>query len=397
MSSSIRAALAAAAVTLLIALSAPVAQAGLLSQVDNGCAGPSATVSATAPWAEQQLRPSSVWDLTQGSGQVVAVLDSGVSAAAPALAGAVLPGRNVAAGGPANTDCTGHGTFVAGLIAARPTAGSGFAGVAPRARILPVNVVNSDGDATSSAVAAGISFALAHGATVIDVCPAVPPGPSRALASAVAAALARNVVVIAPVTAAGVNDSDQVSYPAAYPGVIAVTATDATGTPIAGAGVGVRVDLAAPGSGVTSIGPLGPGQVTATGAALATGFVAGTVALVRSYYPQLPVAQVVQRLEATAEPPGDALPDPQVGYGIVAPYIAVTTVLPAESGGVPPAASPAPAVNLPPPARPDTWPEAAALLVCSVMAVGLVVGIGAMHIFRSGRRRRWRPPVSRIP
>ncbi|HEY2575895.1 MAG TPA: S8 family serine peptidase [Streptosporangiaceae bacterium] len=364
------------------------------SPANTGCAGTSAAVSTAVPWAQQQLRQSSVWDLTEGAGQTVAVLDSGVSATAPALASAVLPGLDVATGKPASTDCAGHGTFVAGLIAARPTAGSGFAGVAPQAQILPVNVINSNGDATPAAVAAGIDFALAHGATVIDVCPAVTPGPSPTLAAAVATALARNVVVIAPVNAAGVNNSDQTSYPAAYPGVVAVSVTDSSGTPAAGARAGVRVDLAAPGSNVTSIGPLGPGEITASGAALATGFVAGTAALVRSYYPRLSQARVVQRLEATANPPGDALPDPQVGYGIVAPYTAVTTVLPGESGGSAPLLSPAPSVHLAPPVRPDRWPITAALLICAGIAVGLVVCVAGSHILRHGRRRGWRPPVN---
>ena len=381
--------LAAGVLAPTIALAAPA----LAGQTANGCAGPSSAVSTAVPWAQQQLRPSSVWDLTKGTGQTVAVLDSGVSATAPALAGAVLPGLNVATGRSANTDCAGHGTFVAGLIAARPTGGSGFAGLAPGAQILPVNVINSNGDATAAAVTAGIGFALAHGATVIDVCPAVTPGPSPALASAVAAALARNVVVIAAVNAGEASDANEVSYPAAYRGVIAVTATDSAGAPIASAGAGVRVDLAAPGSGVTSIGPVGPGQLTATGSALATGFVAGAAALVRSYYPQLSQAQVVQRLEATANPPGDTLPDPEVGYGIVAPYTAVTTVLPAESGGSAPAAALAPAPHLPPLARPDPWPGIAALLVCAVLAVGLVAGVAGTHILRHGRRRGWRPPV----
>jgi len=387
---------AAAAIVAGGALAPVIALSGAAPALagQTGCAGPSSAVSTAVPWAQQQLVPSSVWDLTQGAGQTVAVLDSGVSATAPALAGAVLPGLDVATGGPANSDCAGHGTFVAGLIAAHPTARSGFAGVAPQARILPVNVINSNGDATASAVAAGIGFAVAHGATVIDVCPAVTPGSSSALASAVASALARNVVVIAAVNASGLNNSNQTSYPAAYPGVIAVSATGSGGAPADGAGAGVRVDLAAPGSGVTSIGPLGPGEVSASGSALATGFVAGTAALVRSYYPRLSQAQVAQRLEATANPPGDALPDASVGYGIVAPYTAVTTVLPAESGGKAPSAAPAVAPRLPRLVRADPWPRVAAFLVCAVLAVGLVAGIAGTHILRHGRRRRWRPPVS---
>jgi len=117
--------------------------------------------------------------------------------------------------------------------------------------------------------------------------------------------------------------------------VLAVAAVTATGAPVAAGGPGVRIGLAAPGAGITSIGPVGPGQVTASGAALATGYVAGTAALVRSYYPGLSAAQVVRRLELTADPPGTAVPSPEVGDGIVSPYNAVTTILPQESGGQP--------------------------------------------------------------
>ncbi len=83
------------------------------------------------PWAQQQLQPATVWNFTQGAGQAVAVLDSGVSATAPALSGAVLPGLNAVTGGNGDTDCAGHGTFAAGIIAARAAPGSGFAGLAP--------------------------------------------------------------------------------------------------------------------------------------------------------------------------------------------------------------------------------------------------------------------------
>jgi membrane-anchored mycosin MYCP len=366
----------------------PAATARLLA---SDCVGVSRAVQTAVPWAQQQFRPTSVWGLTKGAGQTVAVLDSGVSAAAPALAGAVLPGLNTSTGHSADTDCAGHGTFVAGLIAGHPTAGSGFTGLAPQARILPVNVINANGDATAAAVAAGIRYAVSHGATIIDVCPAQTSGPSPALQAAVAYAQASNVLVIAAVNAGGVNGANQVSYPAAYPGVIAVTAVDAGGTPQAAAGAGVQPTLAGPGYEVTSIGPLGPGEVTASGTALATGFVAGTAALVRSYYPGLSAARVAARMEATADPPGDSVPDPEVGFGVVDPYNAVTTVLGTRVPAVP---SPRP-VRLPPLARPDTWPTTATVLICLGVALAVVGALAGAPIIRHGRRRQWQsPPVT---
>jgi len=116
----------------------------------------------------------------------------------------------------------------------------------------------------------------------------------------------------------------------------------------------------------------------------------GTAALVRSYYPHLSAAGVVHRLEVTADQPGVTLPDPQVGYGTVDPYTAVTTVLPEESGGLPPNVPPARPLHLPPLRPPDTWPVTAALLICLGVVTGLLAG-GAAHIRRHGRRRNWQP------
>lgn len=355
------------------------------------------------PWAQRQLAPDRVWNLTTGAGQVVAVVDSGVSSAARGLAGAVLTGRDVLGGNGGNSDCLGHGTFVAGLIAARPTPGTGLAGVAPGARILPVDVVDpaqaesAHPVTSSSAVAAGIRYAVSSGATVVDVSTAATPGPSPELRAAVAYAQARNVVVVAPVsTATGTSTTNVVSYPAAYPGVIAVSAVDSSGSPVAAGKRGVRVDLAAPGAALISIGPRGPGDISGDGAALATAFVAGTAALVRGYYPHLSTAGVVHRLEVTADQPGVTLPDPQVGYGTVDPYTAVTTVLPEESGGLPPNVPAARPLHLPAPRPPDTWPVTAALLICIVVVAGLAAGGTAAHIRRHGRRRNWQPAPTGI-
>jgi type VII secretion-associated serine protease mycosin len=330
--------------------------------------------------------------MTQGAGQLVAVLDGGVSARAPALAGAVLPGLIVGTRQSADDDCSGHGTFVAGLIAARPTRLTGFAGLAPRARILPVNVYDTDGSVTSAAVAAAVSYAVARGATVIDFSAALTPAPSPALRSAVARAIADGVVVVAWVNSSGGQGTNQVSYPAAYPGVIAVVAVDGDGSALAGGVPGVTVDLAAPGEDITSIGPLGPGEQTGTGAALATGYVAGAAALVRAYYPSLSPAAVTRRLELTAGQYGVTVPDDEVGYGVVDPYEAVSQFVPAgvSSAGSGPSAQAG--LRLPRPRPPDTWPGTASVLLCGLVTLLVIAALAGAHIVRTGRRRGWRPP-----
>jgi membrane-anchored mycosin MYCP len=364
---------------------------------DVQCLAASSRQYHAVPWPQQELAPKRVWDLTEGAGQLIAVVDSGVSDTTPGLAGAILPGRDVLTGNSGNTDCLGHGTFTAGLIAARPTPGTGLVGLAPQARILAVDVINPAAAesatpvTSSSAVAAGITYAVNAGASVVDVSTAATPPPSLALSRAVAYAESSNVVVVAPVsTSSGTNSANVVSYPADYPGVIAVAAVDPTGAPVNAAGKGARVDLAAPGVALVSVRPRGLGEISGNGAALATAFVAGTAALVRSYYPQLSAAAVVHRLEVTADQPGTTLPDPQVGYGIVDPYTALTTVLPEESGGQAPKVPPAPAIHLPPQIPPDTWPLTGALIVCGLVAAGLLTGASAVHIVRHGRRQGWR-------
>jgi len=400
------AAAAACAAPLVLAPGLAMAAAGqptrsatsLRAALPSQCLGSSSQRDQGVPWAQQRLAADRAWGVATGAGQVVAVVDSGVSGTAPALSGAVLPGRDVLTRRAGDSDCVGHGTFAAGLIAARPQPGTGLEGIAPQAQILPVDVVDPaqaeslQPVTSSTAVAAGIRFAVGQGATVVDVSTAATPGPSAALRAAVAYAAARNVVVVAPVSvSSGTTPANTASYPADYPGVIAVSAVDSSGAPVAAARHGVRVDLAAPGVNLTSIGPNGQGQLTGSGSSLATAFVAGTAALVRSFYPRLSAAQVVHRLEATADQPGTSLPDPQVGYGIVDPYTAVTTVLPEESGGTVPTPSPAriPHVRL---QTPDTWPVTAALIVCGVVVIVVVAGAGMAHIIRHGQHRGWDPP-----
>jgi subtilisin family serine protease len=221
---------------------------------------------------------------------------------------------------------------------------------------------------------------------VIDFAAATTPGPSRALRSAVEQAIAENVVVIAWVNDNGVQGANQASYPAAYPGVISVVAVDANGTPLATGVPGVRVDLAAPGQDITSIGPIGPGELTGSGAALATGYVAGTAALVRSYYPELGARAVGRRLELTAGQLGVAVPNPEIGYGVIDPYEAVSQMLPAGTrtrGGSHDSADAG--IRLPRPQPVDTWPATAAMMVCGLVALAVIVGLACAHVARSSR------------
>jgi membrane-anchored mycosin MYCP len=392
--------LAAAAMAVLAPAAAARASPATRALASQCVARASRTVDSTS-WAQSMLGAGSVSAVTQGSGQIVAVIGTGVSAATPALSGAVLGGRNVLTGGPADTDCLGEGTFAAGIIAARQVPGSAFAGVAPAVRILPVDVVTASGNVTSSAVAAGIRYAVASGALVVDAALSATPGPSRALLAAVRYASARNVVVIAPVaiTSGFTTSANQVSYPAAYPGVIAVSAVGAGGSPASAGTPGVRVDLAAPGVQVVSTGPSGPGDIAASGAWTAAAFVAATAALVRSYHPQLTAQEVTQRLEVTADRTSTAVPDLQVGYGIVDPYAAVTAVLPEESGARRPAPD-LPSPRLSPRHPGSTWPPTAALGVLGASAVLVIVVATGIWVIGHGRRRRWQPsawPAPRPP
>ncbi|GGI69242.1 peptidase S8 [Saccharopolyspora subtropica] len=315
---------AALVAALLTVLTAPVTSA------QTGCRPPSPQVSHTTPWAQQLLRPERVWELTRGDGVVVAVLDSGVDARTPQLAGSVLPGVDVITpgGGTADTDCYGHGTFVAGIIAAQPMPGIGFAGVAPGARILPVRDAWGSDDGSAATMARGIRVAVDSGARVINIS-ASTDYPDEGLRAAVDYAKARDVLIVA----AAANDAQQgnpTTYPASYPGVLAVGAIDASGRRADFSQTGPFLGLVAPGVDVQSIGPGGPGHWQGDGTSYATPFVAGTAALVRAYHPELTAQQVLDRLLRTAIHPGVSVPDPELGWGTVNPYGAVTAVLPTE-------------------------------------------------------------------
>ncbi|GAB7186945.1 type VII secretion-associated serine protease mycosin [Kitasatospora sp. Ki12] len=356
-----------------------------------GCLPPSAKGTQLVPWPQTFLRPERVWPLTRGEGVTVAVLGSGVKDGGGLLTGrldhAPLPG-----GADPAQDCVGHGTFLAGLIAADQREGTGFAGLAPRARILAVSVTNEAGVGTPDLLAQGITAAADRGARIITVGIALPTG-NDALAGAVKAARAKGALIVAP-AAPDTPPADTAqsgakpgpAYPAAYPEVLAVRDLAPGGALADGASavqVGGRVDLTAPGDAVTGPGPTPGGYYTGVGPSFATAFVAATAALALGYRPTLTVDELTRRLESTAY----HSPDPQYGYGTVDPIAAVTRL----TDPAPTTPPPTPATLAMPPARPtSTAPTQAATIALTSLATAALIAAAAAITPRA-RRRNWRP------
>jgi membrane-anchored mycosin MYCP len=338
----------------------------------------------SVPWAQRALDWSSVWSLTEGKGVTVAVVDSGVDAS-PQLAGKVTAIDLTNTG---FQDCSGegHGTAIAGIIAARVQAqGNPFEGVAPEARILSVKV-NSQETGSVAVLAEGIRDAALEGAQVINVS-ITTSGNAPELASAVAFALKHGSVIVA----AGGNDEGQENcrgpcYPASYPGVLSVGAVAQDGSLVSFSNQRSRVAVTAPGVDITGTAPGGYSVNNLSGTSFATAFVSGVVALVRSRYPSLSVPAVVNRIRETA----DGSTGPGTGDGLVNPLEAVTALLPPAAAQSPsPAPRPQPvAVDRAPP--PDVAAQRTALGVAAIaLVLAGLVAIGAV-VIREGRRRRWR-------
>ena len=262
------------------------------------------------------VRLPGAWDTTRGSRYVViAVLDTGVDLDHPDLALKLLPGHDAVQHDDVPDDDAGHGTFVAGVAAARTDNATGVAGAAPRSRILPVRVLDSRGFGKDSDVVEGIEWAVTHGADVINLSLGG-PGRSPALDQAIRYAVDNDVVVVA---AAGNGGTTEPWYPAASPGAIGVGATDAGGSELAWfSNAGASVDVVAPGMGLTSTDAgLGADYATGNGTSFAGPLVAGTVALVRAVEPELPARAVAARVVGTAQDLGAQGRDPFLGRGLL--------------------------------------------------------------------------------
>lgn len=321
----------------------------------------------------------------------MAVVDSGVSSTHPLLKGRVLAGDdfNGLDRQRGQCDLAGHGTIVAGIIAGQEGTGTPYSGIAPAARILPVRVLASTKLTTDEAlpaeIAKAIRWSVDHGADVVNLSLVTLDRPE--LKDAIDYALRKRVVVVAAAGNRQENQQDQPAYPAAYPGVIAVAGVDPQGGHVGTSVAGDYVDIAAPGLDIVGPAPQGAGYLAEPqgGTSFAAAYVSGVAALVRAAHPELTPADVAFRLTRTADNPPDGH-NAEVGYGVVNPYRAVTSLLGTRTD--PPAGAMAKPV---PPADPLGWQRTVAVWVATVGVLLAGMLLAARPVLALGRRRGWRP------
>jgi serine protease len=197
-------------------------------------------------WHLTQVGLPGAWEMGQGAGVVVAVIDTGVSRVPDLAHTTFVPGFNFINNSEDAADDHGHGTHVAGTIAQSTNNKVGVGGVAFKASIMPLKVLSARGSGSMAAIAQAIRFAADHGAKVINMSLGGPFAVG-AIGSAVKYAHAKGVTVVA---AAGNDGRGKVGYPARYPGVIAVAATQFDESTTFYSNWGPQVDIAAPGGNV---------------------------------------------------------------------------------------------------------------------------------------------------
>ncbi|MCW2998857.1 MAG: family serine peptidase [Solirubrobacterales bacterium] len=305
---------------------------GIVTLPAAGVAAPAlAIVPSDDLYAEQTaLQPGAsigapeAWKVATGTGVVVAVLDTGVDANHPDLRGALwtnagevpdngrdddgdgyvddVHGVDLVNGDGDPADDEGHGTHVAGIIAARAN-GGGVVGLAPNAVLMPIKVLDNHRGGNTDAVAEGIRYALAHGAQVINLS-VNGPGPSTALRAAVAEATRAGVSIVASAGNDGIDLGLTPSYPASYPdaSVLPVGATDGDGLLASFSNFGRAIALTAPGVAILSTARGGAFELR-SGTSMAAPEVTAALALLHSARPDLPDSALRAALLAGARHP----------------------------------------------------------------------------------------------
>ncbi|MDE2491392.1 MAG: S8 family serine peptidase [Elusimicrobia bacterium] len=266
--------------------------------------------SAGVPWGVQRVNAPAAWSSGEGAGVKVAVVDTGIDCTHPDLQCDFSAGMNILDPSSQPMDDNEHGTHVAGTIAGRGNGGP--LGVAPKATLIPVKVLDANGSGSLSDIVKGIEWAADNGADVINMSLGGPSG-SAAMERAVKYALSKGVVVVAAAGNSGPNP-DTVGYPAGYPGVIAVAASDSNDQVADFSSRGSAVAFIAPGVNVTSTVP-GGGTATLSGTSMASPHVAGLAALAIERGAQGPDG--VRAAFRAAATPLPGLAKTEEGYGMI--------------------------------------------------------------------------------
>lgn len=347
------------------------------------------------PWAQTRLDLDGAQKYTRGKGVTIAVVDSGINASHPQLRGRVIGQTDLTHTG--DRDCVGHGTRVAGIIAAQDERNSKkipVVGVAPDAHLISIKVQNStESSDNGQALAGGIEEAVRRGVDIINV--SITNISFPALHAAILHAERKGILVVA---AAGNTDpqkrkDEQAAFPASYPGVLSVGALSVTGPVSSISNTTSKVDVSAPGDDITAIQGMGYNWGDLQGTSYAAPYVTGVAALIESKMPGKTPQQIINRIKRTA----DGSEGKGSGAGMVNPSRALTDL--GNDDIVP---TQAPVVEAQPadiggPAPVDHHSRTIGGLVAAVTLGLALLAVFAGVVTPLGIRRNWRPGSVVLP
>ena len=284
-------------------------------------------------WHLPKITAPAAWDMRTGAGVTIAILDSGVDASHPDLAGQLVPGWNTFDNNDNTADVAGHGTLVAGTAGAAGNNSVGVTGVSFGAKIMPIRVTDTAGYGYYSTLADGIVWAADNGARVVNMS-FLGTSASSTILSAAQYMRSKGGVVVASAGNTGILES---YAPTDY--MTLVSATDANNNLTSFSSYGAYVDLAAPGTGIQTT-VRGGSYASAAGTSFSSPIVAGVYALMISANPSLGAAQLDNAMFSTALDLFTAGKDDKAGWGLVNANAAVSKAIQATaSDSTPPVVS----------------------------------------------------------